>query len=154
MDNIEKKYQILYKKYKDLKNKFDDLNSDYKSVVNSENRLMNLFEFAPEAYYLNDLKGNFIDGNQAAADLLGYKKEELIGKNFLQIKLLRKDQFVKAAANLSKNVLGKPTGPDEFVLLNKNGQEVFVEISTKPIKLNGKRIVMGAARDISKRKIA
>jgi PAS domain S-box-containing protein len=153
LDKTEKKYKILAKKYKDLKKEFENLNSDYKSVVNSENRLLQLFEFAPEAYYLNDLRGNFIDGNQAAADLLGYKKEELIGKNFMQINLLRKDQLIKAAANLSKNVLGKATGPDEFVLVSKTGKEIFVEISTKPIKLNGKRIVLGAARDISKRKI-
>jgi PAS domain S-box-containing protein len=113
---------------------------------------MKLFEFAPEAYYLNDLKGNFIDGNKAASDLLGYEKEQFIGKNFLQIKLLRKDQFAMAAVNLSKNILGKPTGPDEFVLLHKNGSEVYVEVITKPIKINGKRIVLGVARDIFRRK--
>ncbi len=148
----DKKIQILENKYEDLKNKYKELQSDYKTIENSEQRLKKLMEFAPEAYYLNDLKGTLLDGNKAAANLLGYDKSELIGKNFLQIKLLRKDQLKKAATNLSKNILGKSTGPDEFILLDKAGKEVYAEVITKPIKINGKRIVMGVARDISKRK--
>ena len=58
----------------------DDLKS-------SEERLKIIFEFAPDAIYLSDLKGNFLDGNIAADDMLGYKKEELIGKNFLDSKI-------------------------------------------------------------------
>ncbi len=49
----------------------------------SEERLKILFESAPDAYYLTDLKGTIIDGNKAAEELLGYKREELIGKNFI-----------------------------------------------------------------------
>jgi PAS domain S-box-containing protein len=32
----------------------------------SEERFKLIFEYAPDAYYLNDLKGNFLDGNKAA----------------------------------------------------------------------------------------
>lgn len=38
-------------------------------LKNSEERLRILFEFAPDAYYLNDLKGRFIDGNKAAEEI-------------------------------------------------------------------------------------
>ena len=40
------------------------------ALKNSEERLRVLFEFAPDAYYLNDLKGNFIDGNNAAEKMI------------------------------------------------------------------------------------
>ena len=38
----------------------------------SEERLRILFEFAPDAYYLNDLEGNFVDGNRAAEEVSGH----------------------------------------------------------------------------------
>lgn len=123
-------------------------------LKNSEERLRILFEFAPDAYYLNDLKGNFVDGNKVAEELTGYTREELIGKSFLKLKLLPPTQIPKAAALLARNVLGKRTGPDEFVLSNKDGTKVPVEIRTFPVKIKGKTFVLGIARDITERKKA
>jgi PAS domain S-box-containing protein len=121
-------------------------------LKNSEERLRILFEFAPDAYYLNDLKGNFIDGNKAAEEIIGYKKEELIGKNFLKLDLLPPGQISKAAWHLTRNALGRPTGPDEFVLNRKDGSQVTLEIRTFPVKTKGQVLVLGIARDITKRK--
>ncbi len=56
-----------------------------KKLQDSEEYLKILFEYAPDAYYVNDLKGNFIDGNLAAERIIGLKREELIGKNILKI---------------------------------------------------------------------
>jgi PAS domain S-box-containing protein len=119
---------------------------------NSEERLSVLFELAPDAYYLNDLKGNFIDGNKAAEEVTGYMKNELIGKSFLKLKLLPRNEALKAAKLLAMNALGKPTGPDEFVLNRKDGTQVPVEIRTYPVKIKGKTLVLGIARDITIRK--
>jgi PAS domain S-box-containing protein len=119
---------------------------------NSEERLSVLFELAPDAYYLNDLKGNFIDGNKAAEELTGYTKNVLIGRSFLKLKLLPRSQALKAAKLLAMNALGKPTGPDEFVLNRKDGTQVPVEIRTYPVRIKGKTVVLGIARDISIRK--
>ena len=121
---------------------------------NSEERLKILFEYAPDAYYLSDLKGTFLDGNKKAEEITGYKREELIGKNFLQLQLITASHLPKAAALLAKNALGLPTGPDEFVLNRKAGSQVTIEITTFPLKIGNKRIVLGLARDISERKRA
>ena len=75
-------------------------------LKNSEDRLKLLFEYAPDAYYLNDVKGNLIDGNQAAEKLIGYNRDELIGKNFLKLNLLDSKQIAKAAKILARNALG------------------------------------------------
>ncbi|MFC2003321.1 PAS domain S-box protein [Chloroflexota bacterium] len=111
-----------------------------------------LFEFAPDGYYISDLKGNFIDGNKVAEEMTGYKREELIGKNFLKLHLLSPDEIPKAALLLSKNDLKKPTGPDEFILTRKDGGQVVVEIKTCPVNINGRALVLGCARDITTRK--
>jgi len=120
----------------------------------SEERLKILFEFAPDGYYVNNLKGTFIDGNKAAEEITGYKREELMGKSFLKLKLLPPNQIPRAAALLVQNALGKPTGPDEFTLNQKDGSQVPVEIRTFPIKVKGQTLVLGIARDITERKRA
>ena len=120
----------------------------------SEQRLKILFEFAPDAYYLSDFRGNFVDGNRAAEELMGYEREELIGKNFLRLKLLPLHQIPKAASALAQNALGRPTGPDEFTLRRKDGGFVTAEIRTYPVRLQGEALVLGIARDITARKRA
>jgi PAS domain S-box-containing protein len=119
-----------------------------------EERLNILFEYAPDAYYLNDTKGTFIDGNKAAEKLTGYKKSELIGKSFANLKLLAPKQLKKALNALGKNIQGKPTGPEEFTLIRKDRSQVEVEIQTYPVKIKGKPFVLGIARDITERKKA
>jgi diguanylate cyclase (GGDEF)-like protein/PAS domain S-box-containing protein len=121
-------------------------------LKNLEKRLKILFEYAPDAYYLSDTMGNFIDGNRAAENLVGYEREELIGKNFLKLNILLPSQIKVAAKLLAKNILRKPTGPDEFILIRKDGRQVEVEISTYPVKIENKNIVLGIARDITERK--
>jgi len=121
-------------------------------VKNSEERLKILFESAPDAYYLTDLKGVFLDGNKAAIDLIGYKREELIGKSFFKLKILSAKGILKASKLLLKNIQGKGTGPDEFILNRKDGNQIPVEISTYPVKIKNKIVVLGIARDITERK--
>jgi len=123
-------------------------------LKNSEERLKILFESAPDAYYINNLKGTFIDGNKAAEDLMGYKRDELIDKSFLKLNILPKNQIVKAGKLLAQNILGKSTGPDEFLLHRKDGSEVIAEIRTHPVKIGGKTLILGIARDITERKKA
>lgn len=120
----------------------------------SEERLKILFDYAPDAFYLSDLKGNFIDGNIAAEKMLGYTKSELIGKNFLKLNLLSIRQLPKAVKLLVKNSIGQTTGPDDFRLSRKDGSLVNVEIITHPVKIKERTLVLGIARDISERKKA
>ncbi len=111
-----------------------------------------LFDFAPDAYYLNNLEGIFIDGNKAAEKLLGYRKKELIGKNLKEIGLLLPCYLSKEIENLGKNKNMKPTGPDEFVLNKKDGKTVNVEVKTYPVTINNEILILGIARDVTERK--
>jgi PAS domain S-box-containing protein len=123
-------------------------------LSNSEERFKILFDYAPDAYFLTDLKGNIIDGNIAAVKMIGYDINELTGKSFFKLELIPPSEFLKAAALLAKNLLGQATGPDVFVLNQKSGSKISVEISTYPVRIQDQNIVLGIARDITKRKSA
>jgi PAS domain S-box-containing protein len=120
----------------------------------SEENLKAYLESAPDGIYINDLKGTFLYGNKKAEEIMGYKREELIGKSFLHLKILPGKHLAKAGKLLVLNVMGKPTGPDEFEMIRKNGSHVWVEINTTPVKQQEGTVVIGFVRDITKRKQA
>jgi len=120
----------------------------------SEENLKTYLESAPDGVYLNDLKGTFLYGNKKAENLIGYKRDELIGKSFLKLNLLPKRDLVKAGKLLILNLMGRPTGSDEFKLIRKDGSRIWVEINTAPIKQEGGTVVIGFVRDITERKQA
>ena len=130
------------------------LSLNQRTLRESEDRFRRLFEDAPEAYYLNDAEGRFLDGNKKAEELLGYARHELIGASFLELDLLAEDELPKAVDRLVENLGGQATGPDEFTLKRKDGSYVITEISTIPIVIGDKQIVLGVARDITERKRA
>lgn len=58
------------------------------ALKESEENLMNYLESAPDGIYLNDLKRKFLYGNEKAEEIMGYKREELMGKSFLELNIL------------------------------------------------------------------
>ncbi|MBD3343795.1 MAG: PAS domain S-box protein [Chitinivibrionales bacterium] len=118
----------------------------------SEEGFKRLFEYAPDAYYIHDMKGTFLDGNRQAERIVGLSREKLIGSNLLKLNLLSQDQLPRAVKNLAWNAGGKGTGPDEFILTRKDESTVPVEISTYPLTVKSKKVVLGIARDITLRK--
>ena len=123
-------------------------------LAESEKRFRLLFEHAPDAYYLTDLEGRFVDANAAAERMVGFRKEELLGKTFFECGLLPQDQFERAASLLARSVRGEPTGPDEISLARSDGSTVTVEVRTELITLKGRSLVLGIAHDVTARKRA
>ena len=118
---------------------------------NSEEYLKLLFDYAPDAVYLNDVEGRFLDGNRAAERMIGYRKSDLIGHSFLTLNVLAPDQ-VATAAQLLVDSLERPMGPLEMTLNRKDGSQVAVEVRTYPVNLKGRRLILGVARDVTERK--
>ncbi len=120
----------------------------------SEQRWKLLFDAAPDAYYLHDLTGTFVDGNRAAEALTGYAKQELIGKSVLKLDLLVPDDVAKAAEFLERNRQGKGSGPTSYTLKKKDGTLAAVEVRTLPVQVQDQLLVLGIARDVTERKRA
>lgn len=123
-------------------------------VHNSEERLKILFDHAPEAYFLTDIKGTFVDSNRAVTELTKFTKEDLHGRNIFTMGLIASMHITKTAVLFARNALGKATGPEEMTIHRKDGVAVYAEVVTYPIKIREQSLVMTIARDISQRKIA
>jgi two-component system cell cycle sensor histidine kinase/response regulator CckA len=147
VDELEESNARLNRELAEIRKELDELKA-------REERFRILFENAPDGMYLSDLRGTFMEGNREAERIIGYPRNELIGKSYLLLNLLPPSQLIKAAGLLTKSILGIPTGPDEITIKRKNGTSILVEISTFPITVGGQKAVLGIARDISKRKKA
>jgi PAS domain S-box-containing protein len=120
----------------------------------SEELFRSSLEYAPDGVYMSDVKGTFLYGNRKCEAIIGYKREELIGKNFLELNILPEKSLNKAAQLLQANTEGKSTGPDEIELISKEGRIMPVEISTSVVQRAGEGIVLAFVRDITDRKQA
>jgi PAS domain S-box-containing protein len=124
------------------------------AIRDSEKSLRMYLENAPDGVYISDLKGTFTYGNKRAEEITGYKRAELVHRSFLKLNLLPSKYFTKAIKLLALNLRNKATGPDEFELRKKNGNHIWVEITTTPIRQNGDVNIIGFVRDITERKRA
>jgi PAS domain S-box-containing protein len=110
-----------------------------------------IFEYAPDPYYLMDDKGTFLDGNIATEAITGYRRDELIGKNFVNSGLLDASDIKTALADQIKNLQGNST-QQQYHVHKKDGSRVWIEIYDYPLTIEGKLIILGIARDITSRK--
>jgi len=120
----------------------------------SEEQFRTSLENAPDGVYMNDLEGNFLYGNRRCEEIIGYKREELIGKNFTELNIFTEDSLSTAKQLLQANRKGKSTGPDEMDLIRKDGHRVPIEINSSVIQRKGQPAVLVFARDITERKKA
>jgi PAS domain S-box-containing protein/putative nucleotidyltransferase with HDIG domain len=120
----------------------------------SEESFRSYLENAPDGIYMSDLEGNFLYGNRKCEEITGYRREELIGNNFLELNLLSENSLNKAVQLLQANIEGKSTGPDEIELIGKEGRLIPVEINTSVVQRMGQRTVLAFVRDITERKQA
>ncbi len=120
----------------------------------SERRFRTLFEYAPDAYYINDLEGRILDGNRAAEALIGGNRRNIIGKTFLESGLVAPEYRDKALRLLQEGAEGRPTGPDELLMNRVGGGTGWIEVVTVPMDMDGRRVILGIARDITNRRQA
>ncbi|MCF6184529.1 MAG: PAS domain S-box protein [Bacteroidales bacterium] len=102
-------------------------------IKKSEEKYRLLFELLPYGGELINTKGIITDTNPGTEKMLGYKKEELIGKHLTE--LIHPDEFEKYKEKFPDLLLGnKQTA--EVKLVKKDGSYVNVIRAGQPIKNN------------------
>jgi len=125
-------------------------------VRESEEKYRTLFESANDVILYVDKYGKIIDINKRVEDIFGYTRSEVIGKNFVELGVLRPKNIPRIVKLFQDSIGGKQViSILELELKNKNGKMVPIEASTRVIKRDGKIVgTMNILRDITARKKA
>jgi PAS domain S-box-containing protein len=113
-----------------------------------EARLAAFVEQASDGIFVADLEGRYTEVNRAGCEMLGYRREEIIGKSITD--LIPKEQ-VERLWQLKERLLKGGIEVSEWSILKKDGSYLPVEVSTK-ILPDGRW--QAFVRDISGRKSA
>ena len=127
------------------------------ALVSAEEKFRSIFENVHDAIAYVDTQGKILDVNNRIEDLLGYKREEIIGKNFVKLGVVNSFNVPK----LLKLFLGTIQKREEQKILvlelkHKNGNKVSVEVRTRFIRNEKGKIVniVNIFRDITENKKA
>ncbi|MFN4149331.1 MAG: PAS domain-containing protein [Candidatus Sericytochromatia bacterium] len=123
----------LLKENFDLKNKINELQNQFETI----------FEESSEGIFITNPQGNYIDVNKEGCKILGYSKEEILGKNLKD--LLTKDELEETPIKYDQLESSKMLY-SKRKLLHKSGKVVYAQINSKKLK-NGNLI--GIVKDIT-----
>jgi PAS domain S-box-containing protein len=121
-------------------------------LKNSLNSVKILFDEAPEAYLLTDIKGHLIDANTAAEQLFKLSKTNYIGKNLLHLSQLPLSEVPKVAIVLAQHAMGKSSKPYELILQRDEFNKIILEVRTFNVTMSEKTRLLTIAREITDRK--
>lgn len=116
------------------------------NLKESEERFKMLSDISFEGILIHN-DGIILDMNISIEKMSGYKREELIGKNIVD--MIVPEKYKKLISKFREE---KKIGPFEIMGRNKAGVLVPFEVEVKPIIYKNKNVRMVAVRDISKRK--
>jgi two-component system NtrC family sensor kinase len=118
----------------------------------SEDRLRTLIENAPDSIGAYELDGTIVDVNRKGEELLGYSRDELVGRNMLDIGVIPEDYISRTVKAFANNVWDSSGRPFEFELIRKDGSRICVEVTTLAVERQGKTEVICISRDVTQRK--
>jgi PAS domain S-box-containing protein len=123
------------------------------ALAESAARYRGLFENASDIVYTHDLTGHFTSINQAAEQVTGYSREEVIGLNIADI--VAPDHVELARTMIQRKLDEQAPTTYELDIVSKFGRRSTIEVNSQLTYQNGKPIgVQGIARDVTERRRA
>ncbi len=133
--------------YLAVKENITDKKEAAQALKDSEERFKQLSNLTFEGVLIHD-KGLAIDLNLSFARIFGYEREELLGKNVIDLIVPKKYHEI-----IFENIAKDYAQPYEVLGTKKEGQIFPIEIESKRIKIdNNKTVRVTAIRDITERK--
>ena len=115
-------------------------------LISSEDNFKNYFDTTDSMVFVGDINSNIIYVNKKVEKRLNYDKEELIGKNFLDMHEKKKR---KEAEKILSNILKTKKGKCPLPLVTKEGNLVSVETRIWTGEWNNKKCVYATSKDLT-----
>jgi PAS domain S-box-containing protein len=125
-----------------------------KRVKESEEKYEGLFEYTTDGMLVLDARGEILNINRSAIEILNLKKEETIGDNFLSMGLLTPKSLSIVVSQFQELLSKKVATSQETEIINKAGGILTVELSSFFLLRKDNEIdnFVLVVRDISDRK--
>lgn len=122
----------------------------------SEKKYRKIFENSPQGFILLDTEGRVIDVNKRICDWLGYKREELLGRDHVRYPFLTRSGKVTAMKKFFQRLTGKVVPAYDLEFVTKSGEVILGEVLAMQIRDDEGRItqVLVMITDVSDRRIA
>ncbi len=153
---VQRRNRLLEEKVKqrtaELEKQTSNLAKAYTSLKESESKFRTLTEVTTSAVFIYQ-NTRFIYANHATQILTGYTLEELLQRNFWDVVHPDFKDMIKERG-LARQRGEKVPDHYEFKIIRKNGEERWVDFSSRQITFDGKPAALGTAYDITDRKKA
>ena len=128
----------------------DSSNYDFENLIKRRGRMFDiLIQNNPEPIFIYDTENlRFLEVNNAALNLYGYRKEEFLQMDFADLYAPEDIQTLLGSSN-SPDKFGKFTGP--YRHKTKDGSSVIVEISKINFKFDDKDAHFNIVRDLTQK---
>jgi len=117
----------------------------------SEERFRTFFEESPDACFLLDLDGWFIDGNREMERQIGYTRQELVGQCVYESPIFPPQARRLARERIEQLAMGENAAPTEYQLMRKDGILIDVEVSSILSRIGGRAVLLCSSRDLTAR---
>jgi PAS domain S-box-containing protein len=134
--------------YKDI----TDLKKAQQESEESRKHFQTLFDLMADPVAVVDGRGKILEATRKVEEITGFKKEELVGKNFLKIEMFGAKTKAVMIKSLAKRLMGMNLQPYEVEVLKKDGGKLMYEINAAKIDYKGKPADLVVFRDILERK--
>lgn len=122
----------------------------------AEEKHQTMFELAPEGIVVFDLEAVITDVNQAALDMFGFSREEMIGKKFYDFTgAFSKEDLSRLKKMFPEIVAGRIPDEYELEMTTKQGKKILVAVRNGLLKAGGEPFaVQIIVRDVTEEKKA
>ena len=132
-----------------------DLRGVQEALTESEERLQQLVEFAPDGIFTIEKDGTVTSCNTALQRLTGYGKDEILGTYFAKLPFLTDSEEIKYLNQIEFSMTGNVLEPFELPCKRKDEIAIWLEMHVSSLKWHGRQTtLLVIARDITERKLA
>ena len=122
-----------------------------KELHTAKNDFDKLFNILPDPAAIIDANGIILAVSPNVSAVSGFRKEELVGINFLKADLISDRSKFLMVQNLGGRIVGFEMAPYEVEIQSKDGKKRQYEVNTSKISYRGKPAAMVVFRDLTER---
>ena len=125
------------------------------ALSESQKKYQSVFDKANDYMVLLDTEGTVLEINEYIQSVMGYEKEEMVGKNIRELPFLTEEGIAKALSYFRKRIKGTSVSTYELEFVKRSGEVLIGEVNATLIDLgDGKIADLVVIRDITERKKA